>query len=309
MQLELEDVSFEDIIVADDEFKNCRSFLTEIDDLAESIKENGLINPITLWYREEDEERELPVLISGRRRYEAIKLLKENPENDPELFSTITCTVFVGSLDAARARNLEENIQRSSLNPADEAIAVTELYERIENQEEVARRLGKSQGWVSQRVTLTKNLVPSVLDALRKDLIKYTAAKAISKLITSAGSPNVSAQEEALEKILTKEDTPAGIATKARQTRSKGEILALLDLLKEANNELEVDVDHRLSVIQALEWSLKRIDDEDMFFPRVATEEAVEAPQDTVEPSVEITIEDEVEAAPTPKRRRIRATA
>jgi ParB/RepB/Spo0J family partition protein len=257
-------VPFDSIVTKDENFQGCPSVMKEIEGLKESIAENGLIHPLGIWAGEEGERVDSPLLISGKRRWAAIRLLRED---DPEVFETVRCVIRYGDISDAEAHNLEENIQREPPNKADEAVYVTKLYERLGDQSSVAKKLGKTQGWVSQKVTLVNNAIPPVMAALREGLINYTTAKSISTLLLDTKEPDWERQRECLDKVLGKEVKPASLKKNTRRTRSYADILEMKDLMRELNEETDIDKHHRLSVIQTLDWVLRKVEDEDMVFP------------------------------------------
>jgi len=115
-----------------------------IKELAESIKEKGLIQPIIV--REKEDYYEI---VAGERRWRASQLagLKEVPvviRNDIS---------EVESLELA----LIENIQREDLNPIDLAIAYNELIEKYNlTQEELSKIVSKSRSAIANTIRLLK---------------------------------------------------------------------------------------------------------------------------------------------------------
>jgi len=115
-----------------------------IKELAESIKEKGVIQPIIV--REKEDYYEI---VAGERRWRASQLagLKEVPvviRNDIS---------EVESLELA----LIENIQREDLNPIDLAIAYNELIEKYNlTQEELSKIVSKSRSAIANTIRLLK---------------------------------------------------------------------------------------------------------------------------------------------------------
>ena len=113
-----------------------------LEELASSIKENGLLQPILV--REGSEGRYQ--IIAGERRFRASKLagLSEIPaiilEKDDKLAAEIS---------------LIENIQRENLNPIEEAMAYRALAEEYGmTQEELSERVGKSRSAIANSTRL-----------------------------------------------------------------------------------------------------------------------------------------------------------
>ena len=126
---------------------------TALEELAESIKTHGLIQPISV--RRVDEHFEL---ISGERRYRASKLigLKEIPAYIKENVDDEQMLQFA----------IIENLQREDLNPIEIAISYKRLIDEFKlTQEEVAKKVGKN------RTTVTNNLrLLNLPDVVQKSL-------------------------------------------------------------------------------------------------------------------------------------------
>ena len=116
----------------------------ELRALSESIEANGLLQPITLMKEEDGSYR----IIAGERRYRACKMLGMNA------VPSIICTV---TDEDAAALALIENIQRSDLNCFEEANAIDNLIDKLDlTQEQAAKKLGKSQSAVANKLRLLK---------------------------------------------------------------------------------------------------------------------------------------------------------
>lgn len=134
-------------------------------ELAESIKEQGIVQPLIV--RQTDEGLEL---IAGERRWRAARLagLAEVP-------------IIVREADdhAVLELALIENLQRENLNPLEEAQGYAQLIEQFRlTQEEIATRVGKSRVAVANALRLLK-LAPAVQAYLREGRITVGHAKAI----------------------------------------------------------------------------------------------------------------------------------
>ncbi len=113
-------------------------------ELAESIKENGILQPILV--REKDGYYEI---IVGERRWRAAQIagLKEIP------------VIVKNDLDNAEMLKLAiiENVQREDLNPIELATAYNELIEKYNlTQEDLSRMIGKSRSSIANTVRLLK---------------------------------------------------------------------------------------------------------------------------------------------------------
>jgi ParB family chromosome partitioning protein len=112
-----------------------------LEDLASSIKESGLIQPLVV--RQVGETYEL---IAGERRWRASKIA-----------GLLRVPVVVKDVDdaVAFALALIENIQRQDLNPVEEAMAYQRLLEDFElTQAELAEQVGKSRSAIANAVRL-----------------------------------------------------------------------------------------------------------------------------------------------------------
>lgn len=113
-----------------------------LESLMESIRQVGLLQPIIV--RRTDDGFEI---VAGHRRYESCRRLRWR--------KIPSCIVELSDKDAFEVA-LTENIQRKSLNPVQEAEAFSRYVEEYGwgGVTELARRIGKSQEYVSQRILL-----------------------------------------------------------------------------------------------------------------------------------------------------------
>ena len=113
-----------------------------LEELAESIKEQGIMQPIVV--RPVGENRY--EIIAGERRWRAAQLA--GLANVPALIREVPD-------EAAIAMALIENIQREDLNPIEEAIALSRLQKEFDlTQQEVAQAVGKSRAAVANLLRL-----------------------------------------------------------------------------------------------------------------------------------------------------------
>ena len=127
-----------------DEKWNCRQEKIapmDVQQLVESIREHGLIQPIVV--RPYNKDGYEYMVVVGHRRLAASKLLR---------LETIKAEVNEKlTEDQARELNLIENLERKDLNMLQEAQAVRWFRDRGLQLREVAKRIGQSTGWVSTR--------------------------------------------------------------------------------------------------------------------------------------------------------------
>ncbi|MDA1470119.1 ParB/RepB/Spo0J family partition protein [Brachyspira hyodysenteriae] len=141
----------------------------KIQGLAESIKENGLINPITL--REKDGKYQI---ISGERRFRAFKFLNRNK---------VPALVLQNIADSKMLElTLVENIQRADLNAIEVARSYKKLiYDLNIKQEELALRVGKSRSTISNSMRIL-DLSENIQNLILESKITEGHARAILSL-------------------------------------------------------------------------------------------------------------------------------
>ena len=112
-----------------------------LDELAQSIKNFGLLQPISVIKSEDNYE-----IIAGERRYRAAK--KIGLEKIPVIIKNI-------SQKEKLEMSLVENLQRENLNSIEEALAYSSLIDTYDiTQEELASTIGKSRTAVSNSIRL-----------------------------------------------------------------------------------------------------------------------------------------------------------
>lgn len=140
----------------------------ELADLTESIRQQGVLQPLLV--RKDPNDAGKYQLIAGERRLRASKRAERK---------TVPCLVF----DAEESQMLEialiENIQRSNLNPVEEARAYRLMSEQSNlKQDEIASKVGKSRAAVANSMRLL-NLPNDALEALEQGNISVGHAKLI----------------------------------------------------------------------------------------------------------------------------------
>jgi ParB family chromosome partitioning protein len=144
----------------------------ELQELADSIREHGVIQPLVL-KRTEDSNGAPYCLIAGERRWQAAKLA--GLDVVPAIIKDATPQQM---LELA----LVENIQRADLNPLEEANAFHQLMVEFGlTQEQVAAKVGKSRVAVANAVRLLK-LPAEVKAALAEEKISEGHARALLAL-------------------------------------------------------------------------------------------------------------------------------
>ena len=153
-----------------------------LEELSGSIKSYGILNPLTVRLRCGKYE-----LVAGERRLRAAKRagLEEVP-----------CILIDVNMEDASLIALVENLQRRDLDFIEEALGISQLIRMFGmSQEEAARRIGKSQSAVANKLRLLK-LPSDVLESLRQNGLTERHGRALLRL------PNPVAQRAALEYIV-----------------------------------------------------------------------------------------------------------
>lgn len=126
----------------------------DINTLANSILENGLLQPITV--RKNNDFFEI---VSGERRLRAVKSINKN---------YIACIIIETTHEQSAIFSLLENLQREDLNCFEEATAIKRLIDEWGfSQQEVGKRLGKAQSTVANKLRLLR-----IDDETRKKLLE-----------------------------------------------------------------------------------------------------------------------------------------
>jgi ParB family chromosome partitioning protein len=139
----------------------------DLEELSESIKENGIIQPLVVAELENGQYE----LIAGERRLRAAKkaginqvpvVVKRATEREKMIMSII------------------ENVQRSDLNCVEEALAYYQLMNEYKlTQEDVAKKLGKERSTVANFLRIL-NLPRPVIDLLQKEMLSFGHAKILA---------------------------------------------------------------------------------------------------------------------------------
>ncbi len=137
-----------------------------LDELARSIQEHGLLQPIAVRSGTDGIYR----IIAGERRWRAARMAG---------LSQVPVIVKEVSDEQAMELALIENLQREDLDPVEEAQGVRQLMERCSfTQEQAAEKLGKSRSALANSLRLL-NLPDEVLDLLKTGHLTMGHAKAI----------------------------------------------------------------------------------------------------------------------------------
>nr|WP_300169878.1 ParB/RepB/Spo0J family partition protein [uncultured Flavonifractor sp.] len=139
-----------------------------LEELAASIKEHGVLQPLSVRRTSTGYE-----LVSGERRLRASKLAG---------LTEVPCIVVNVDGQESSLLALVENLQRRDLDFVEEAAALSSLIQTYRlSQEEAARRIGKSQSAVANKLRLLR-LPPAALSVLREHGCTERHARALLKL-------------------------------------------------------------------------------------------------------------------------------
>lgn len=136
-----------------------------LDDLTASVRRHGVLQPLLVRPNGDGY-----LLIAGARRLRAAKLAG---------CTTVPARVLDLDDAAADEATIIENLHREDIQPLDEALSFQRLVAGGRPVEEVAAALGKSKGYVYQRISLTR-LVPKVQDLLARDVLPLIYALKIA---------------------------------------------------------------------------------------------------------------------------------
>lgn len=213
---------------------------SKITELAESIDEHGLLQPIVVRPIEEN----MYEIIAGERRFRALQSLHKSQAdviirhmNDEE-------TAVVA---------LIENIQRENLSAVEEAEAYKKLLEiGGTTQSELAKSLGKSQSFIANKLRLLK-LAPKVINRLREGKITERHARAVLSLKEDD-------QEKLIEQVISQKlnvkQTEARVKQKIGPEKVKAQSFQFSKDLTQARDEVG-------KTIQAIEQSGIRVEQRD----------------------------------------------
>lgn len=211
-----------------------------IKELAHSIKENNLLQPIIV----REVGNDLYEIIAGERRYRAIKAL-----------GWATIPVLINNMTDNQVATLAliENIQREELSAIEEAKAFKQLLSLREiTQQELAQSIGKTQSSIANKIRLLK-LIPEVQKAIINQQIterhgrallalnelgqKYILHKVISQQL------NVIQTEKRIKQYLDEQNTP--------QSSKKYNVHKVIHQLQQQVQQLSQQYETQIDVLEA----------------------------------------------------------
>ena len=167
-----------------------------LEELANSITENGIIQPLIVMQLEGGNFE----LIAGERRLRAAKKAG---------LSQVPVVVKRGTEKDKMVMSIIENVQRADLNCVEEALAYFQLMEDFQmTQDEVAKKLGKERSTIANFLRILK-LPRDVIEMMQKELLSFGHGKILAaekdrertiRLANTAVTENLSVRE--LEKLM-----------------------------------------------------------------------------------------------------------
>jgi len=181
-------------------------------ELASSIKELGVIQPITVRKLEFNKYQ----LVSGERRFRASKLIG---------LETIPSYIRIANDQESLEMALVENIQRQDLDPIEIAISYQRLIDEINiTQEQLSDRVGKNRSTIANYLRLLK-LDPIIQTGMRDGFVSMGHGRALINV--EEPQTQLDIYEKILEKSLSVRDTEKlvrelnGVPTKKPVSKSK----------------------------------------------------------------------------------------
>lgn len=204
----------------------------ELEELCESIKENGIIQPVIVVKTDEGFE-----LIAGERRLRAAK--KAGLSQVPAIIKRATDREKM-------VMAIIENVQRSDLNCIEEALAYYQLMEEFKlTQEEVAKKIGKERSTIANFLRILK-LPRVVIELIQKDLLSFGHAKVLAA-VQDRDLVITIASEAAQKQLSVREIEELAKKGKTR-SKSKARLTFLDDRLDQFRQKLEQNTGYHFNL-------------------------------------------------------------
>jgi len=185
-----------------------------IEELAESIKTLGIIQPVTVRKLDINEYQ----LVSGERRYRAAKSIG---------FDRIPAYVRIANDQEALEMALVENIQRRDLDPIEIALSYQRLIDEIQlTQNQLSERVGKKRSTVANYIRLLK-LDPIVQTGMRDGFLSMGHGRALINVEESEKQLEI--YEKIIARSLSVRETEL-LVQKAKKSQSAGTVKVLKPL-------------------------------------------------------------------------------
>ena len=199
-------------------------------ELAESIKEHGIIQPITVRKIGRNEFQ----IISGERRFQAAKLA---------LIEELPCFIRIADDQHMLEMAIVENIQRKDLNAMEIALSYQRLIDECNlSQDDLGKKVSKNRSTVANYLRLLK-LPLEVQKALRDDKISMGHARALLALPTEKEMINT------LDEILADNLSVRAVENKRKENQQKSNSpLALTRYELRMQNNIAYQLNSKVSI-------------------------------------------------------------
>ena len=142
----------------------------DIEEMAETIREHGVISPISV--RIDPKKKDQHIIIYGQCRFDSSRRAEKE---------TVPCLIRNIDADTALEWMHIENLQRHALDPVDEAESLAVLKGRKMSIADISAKIGKNPTWVAQRLKIA-DLSENVKYLIHDEKITVRQAEEISKL-------------------------------------------------------------------------------------------------------------------------------
>lgn len=243
----IDTVPFESLVVNEIQ---ARKKLSGIKELADSIKQHGLFNPLQVWPTTDDDGNERLIVLGGHRRHKAIELLRENGEANGLSDEVPIRRVEAATLAEARIKALIDNTEREELTSFEIATECAILKEGDEtnapmSQKDIAKALSKSEAWVSAKLKTLAAAGPELTKAWKAGKLPDETVEVLAKLegdeqdaaVAEALTERESGTTEDKGKARQKAKEKAGKATKMGSKAKQ----ALIIMLQETKQKSKPD--------------------------------------------------------------------
>lgn len=192
-----------------------------LNDLAKSIKEHGIIQPLVVRKLQDKYE-----IIAGERRYKAAAIVG---------LKKVPCIVMNLNDSESAEVAIIENIQRKEMTPLEEAKSFKKLLDKgYLTQEDLGKRMGKSQSSIANKLRLL-NLDIAVQDSILNNKISERHARSLLKLQKTEDQRKM--LSEIIEKRLTVKQTDDLIKERYGIVSSMEENISINDSIKQMINK------------------------------------------------------------------------
>lgn len=207
---------------------NARKAVGDVVGLADSIRADGLIQPLVVRMKGEND----PELVAGYRRHAAIVLLREEARKagQPLPFESVECRIYEGTDLDATVANIAENTNRNDLSILDQGRAYRKL--RDEHRMPVvaiAKRLGISHSQVSNAIAAAERLHPAA-----QKLIDKGMPIPVSKILRWCYQPQETQKRE-LDAWLGEQQGAEKTRRTGKRAPSRGELRRIMRTLPPEN--------------------------------------------------------------------------